>query len=932
MCCVGLTIGAVGSADASEYGIESFAAQLASPQAGEHADFTTTFSTNRDEAGNPVAASQRFELAFPPGISANLASFPKCTAGELVRSGGAVPNEEGTCPIDSQVGATVVEVADLESGSRQTFLEPIYNMDSPVGSGIVSRLGFIAGLIPTFIDIRLDPERNYGLTATLDGLSSVKIVASATTTLWGDPTSPTHDPERITPYEAWNCGGEPCKAPGGQPRHSGLSPTAFMTSPTSCGPVGQARITGVAYKAFQSPSALSAPVLPTLSGCSLLDFSPGISLRPSTEAADSPSGLDVQLTLPQEGLDNPNLLAEGNLKRAVVQLPEGMSLNPAAASGLGACSEAQIGLVSENPVRFNAAPAGCPQASKVGTAEVDTPLLPKTIPGSLYVASQGDNPFHTLLAGYLVAEGEGVLLKLAGRFDTDPRTGQITATFDENPQQPFNSVTLHFNGGDHGVLITPLACGRYDIDSRFSPWSAENPDAPTQSEIVHRVNSFSTSTGPHGGSCPSAQLEPHLEAGTEDPTAGQFSPFALRLTRPDGTDRLRGLSLTLPQGLTGKLADIPYCPDAVLAAIPTALGTGQAEISHPSCPAASQVGTASVGAGAGDDPFFVSTGKVYLAGPYRGAPISLAIVTPAVAGPFDLGSVVVRTAAFVDPMTAQITAVSDRLPTILGGIPLDVRDIRVTMDRHNFTMNPTSCAQKSISGQVQGAAGSVAPVQQRFQAASCASLGFRPKLSLSLKGATKRAGHPALKAVVSYPKKGAYANIARAQVGLPHAEFLDQSNLDKVCTRSQLSSSTCPKNSIYGRVKAWTPLLSQPLHGPVYLGVGFGYKLPALVADLNGQVRILLVGKVDSDRQKGLRNTFLAVPDAPVSRFVLEMKGGKKYGLLENSENICGKSQRASALLTAQNGLSHHLRPKIRNDCGKHRKRHRGRHRPQPRR
>jgi hypothetical protein len=442
------------------------------------------------------------------------------------------------------------------------------------------------------------------------------------------------------------------------------------------------------------------------------------------------------------------------------------------------------------------------------------------------------------------------------------------------------------------------------------PWSApqSGQDATPQAR-------FNVTSGPGGSACASSEAglrnAPAFEAGTTVPLAGTYSPFVLKISRENGSQRIRSLDTTLPEGLVGKLAGIPYCPEAAIAASGSKSGT--AERANPSCPLASEVGVVNVGAGSGA-PFYVQ-GHAYLAGPYKGAPLSLEIVTPAVAGPFDLGTVAVRTALYVDQFTAQIHAVSDPIPSILAGIPLDVRSIALNMNRPQFTLNPTSCNAMKLLGATTSTLNQTAALQSRFQVGGCKGLDFKPKLKLSLKGATRRSGHPALKAVVTYPKKGSYANIARAQVGLPHSEFLDQGNLDKVCKQADLRAGTCPKTSIYGKAKAWTPLLDKPLQGPVYLGVGFGYKLPALVADLNGQVRILLKGKVDTTKHEGIRNTFEAVPDAPVSRFVLEMKGGKKYGLLVNSENICRKPQQASALFNAQNGDSLHMQPKIANSC-----------------
>jgi hypothetical protein len=391
----------------------------------------------------------------------------------------------------------------------------------------------------------------------------------------------------------------------------------------------------------------------------------------------------------------------------------------------------------------------------------------------------------------------------------------------------------------------------------------------------------------------------------------------MHLTRKDDEQEFSSLDATLPTGFTAKLAGVPYCSDAAIAA--AAGKSGAAEQASPSCPAASQIGSLTTGAGPGPNPYYVS-GKAYLAGPYKGAPISLAFITPAVAGPFDLGNVVVRAAAFVDPETAQVTVKTDQVPQILDGVPLGIRSIAVKVDRQGFALNPTNCEAKSINLNVSGASGASANPSNSFQVGDCDKLAFGPKLKIQLKGATRRIGHPALKAVVTAGP--GEANIGRAQVNLPHGEFLDQGNLNKTCTKPVLLEGRCPKKSIYGKAKAWTPLLDKPLQGPVYLVGGYGYKLPALVAELNGQIRVVLKGKVDSGPNKGIRNTFEAVPDAPVSRFVLEMKGGPKYGLFINSENLCHKPQRAIARFTAQNGLVDQTKPVIANQCGKKGKHH----------
>jgi hypothetical protein len=571
------------------------------------------------------------------------------------------------------------------------------------------------------------------------------------------------------------------------------------------------------------------------------------------------------------------------------------------------------------PIRFdNSWPLGCPDASKIGTVKITTPLLGEPIEeGGIYLAAQKDNPFHSNYAIYLVAHSaaRGLTIKLAGEVKADPTTGQLTATFLNNPQLPFSDLELKFKGGAAAPLVTPQTCGTGNVESSLASWARP-------SEPVRLSEPFAVTSGPGGSACKGSEAEqpnaPSFEAGATSPIAGAYTPFLLHLSRGDGSQRIKTLNVNLPPGLTGRLAGIPYCPDSAIAQAQarTAVGDGALERSSPSCPSASQVGTVSVGAGAGEKPLYVQ-GKAYLGGPYRGAPLSLAIVTPAVAGPFDLGVVVVRAALLVDPETAQISVKSDPLPTILEGVPLDIRSIAVSIDRSGFTLNPTSCEAMALGADVESVAGKTASVGNRFQVGDCEDLKFKPKLKLSLKGSTTRTGHPALKAVLTYPQQGGYANIRRAQVNLPHSEFIDQGNLDKTCTKPVLLAGNCPKRSIYGHAKAWTPLLEKPLEGPVYLVGGYGYKLPALVADLNGQIRVVLKGRVDSGPNHGIRNTFEAVPDAPVSRFVLEMKGGKKYSLLENSEPLCRKPQRAIVRFTAQNGRVEQFKPLIANQCGK---------------
>jgi hypothetical protein len=727
-----------------------------------------------------------------------------------------------------------------------------------------------------------------------------------------------------------------------QGRPTGGQGKAFLVYPTDCAQQrqeqaeGRGPLTAITVSSWQKPTAAtrSTAPQPLLQGCQALTESwlgigpepkkPSLEFQPTDTTGSSGTGAVARLHIPQEGLspaEKPGereRLATSALKKAVVTLPAGLTVNPSSANGLEACTEAQIGyrgsdFPSPNPIRFNDDPVRCPDGSKLGTVEATSPAAESPLQGTIYLAAQEENPFHSLLALYLVIDSPrfGVRVKLAGEVKLDPDSGQLTATFDNNPQLPVEDLNLTFRGGRRAELATPEVCGHYATTSALTPWSAEHGEAAQVSEPGFDVRRGCAS------SSSSRAFSPSFEAGTVDPKAGAYSPLVIKVNRNDGEQELTKLDFTLPLGVTAKLAGVPYCPDSAIAT--AAARAGKAETANPSCPSASQIGTVDTGAGVGGEPIHVG-GKVYLAGPYKGAPLSAVVVSPAVAGPFDLGTVVIRTPLNVNLQTAQITAESDPIPTILKGIPLKIRSVAIKIDRSSFSLNPTNCEPMSVKATLSGSSGATTKPSKRFQVGGCKQLKFKPGLKISLKGATKRAGHPALKAVLTYPKKAGYANIARAQVGLPHSEFLDQGNLNKVCKQADLRAGTCPRSSIYGHAKAWTPLLEKPLAGPVYLGVGFGYKLPALVADLNGQIRILLVGRVDTTKRHGIRNTFEVVPDAPVSRFELRMKGGKKYGLLENSENICRKPQRASALFTAQNGLVDHLTPKIGNSCKKRQK------------
>jgi len=698
-----------------------------------------------------------------------------------------------------------------------------------------------------------------------------------------------------------------------------------MTNPTGCEAGRQVTFTVRSYQLPGQSFTKSAP-FPQITGCGALDFNPSTTFKPTTTQGTSGSGLDYSLHMPTQGLRFPNLNYGSENKRVEVILPEGMSINPSQAEGIGICTQADLARET-----YDSGPnGGCPETSKVGSVVATTPVIDRDAVGSLYLAKPYENPFSSLIALYMVLKipDRGVLVKLAGKVTTDPGTGQITTVFDDIPQLPVADFALHFREGARAPLVTPSACGSYSALSNMIPWSRPG-------SLLTRANAFDITSGPDHGPCPGGGLppfKPGLLAGTINNAAGSYSPFNVRLTRNDAEQEITHFSIKLPPGITGKLAGIPFCPDAAIAAAKARTGPhgGEEELATPSCPAASEIGHILAGAGVGQVLVYVP-GKVYLAGPYNGSALSIVAITAAKAGPFDLGTVVVREALKVNPETAEVfidATGSDPIPHIIAGIPVRLRDIRAYVDRPGFVLNPTGCERTSTASTVLGSGldfGSEADdvpvtVTSPFQAADCASLGFKPALALSLKGATRRGGNPALQATLR-PRAGD-ANSKSISVQLPHSEFLDQSHIRTVCTRVQFNAgngngSQCPAGAVYGHAKAWTPLLDQPLEGPVFLRSS-SHLLPDLVLAMHGLIDFDAVGRIDSVNG-GIRSTFDFVPDAPITKVVLNMQGGKK-GLLVNSTNLCKGKHRAITRFGAHNGKHHDINPVLRAKCPKAKK------------
>ncbi|HEY2535725.1 MAG TPA: hypothetical protein VGI24_01940, partial [Solirubrobacteraceae bacterium] len=646
----------------------------------------------------------------------------------------------------------------------------------------------------------------------------------------------------------------------------------------------------------QSLDAGGTPTAPQ--GCGAVPFNPKITASSTSRAASASSGLDFELGLPNEGLTNPSGIAETEPEKVEVELPQGITANPSTAAGLTACSEQQFEEASiTNP--------GCPASSKLGTLFARSPLIEEPVEGAVYVATPHANPFGNLLSLYIVASApeRGVLIKQAGRVDINQTTGQLTTTFDGLPPLPYSSFQLDLHEGPRAPLTTPLTCGAFQATARLYPFSE-----PSTATV--RTAPFTINSGPEGGGCVGSETQlpntPSFEAGSQTPLAGAYSPLVLNLGRSEASQRFGAINTTLPEGWLGKLAGVPFCSDAQIAAASARNGEGQGalEQASPSCPEASQVGVVNITAGAGPDPYPVQ-GKAYLAGPYKNAPLSLAIVTPAIAGPFDLGAVVVRVGLYIDPNTAQITAISDPFPTILDGIPLDIRSVSLNMNRAGFTFNPTSCEPLSITGQETSTLGQTTGLADRFQVGGCQNLPFKPAMAISTQGKTSKASGASLTVKVS--QQSGEADIHKVDLTLPSVLPARLTTLQQACTEAQFNTNPagCPPGSFIGTAKAITPILNVPLIGPAILVSHGGAAFPDVVFLLQANergatIRVDLDGKTDIKR--GITySRFETVPDAPITSFETILPQGP-HSVLAATANLCTSKLSIPTELTGQNG------------------------------
>jgi hypothetical protein len=867
-----LLMGIAAGEASAEFGLEQpggLEMSTTNQLAGAHADLKTHFAFNRLDPTTPDGTVKEMHFNLPPGFVGNPESRPRCEIGRTLAGFG----DPSQCPMNTVVGMGQLELSFPGSGFSGLQDVLIYNVtpynDEPAAFAF-SVMGF-----PVRLDANVLSGDDYRVRVEATGREELYLL-KGDVTFWGVPADHTGEgPFQDTTTGRFFGNPEPL-----------ASRTPFLSTPTECD--GQPQPLSMELDSWQNPGSFldGASTLPALEGCDVLPFEPSLSVNPETHRAGVPAGYSVDLSIPQ--INTPDGRVVSHLKDATVTLPQGTALSPGVANGLSACSPADMQIGTEDP-------ATCPAASKVGRVSVQSPLLPDPVAGDVFVGERrAGNKYPILLA----FEGYGLNAKVEGIVSPDPVTGQLTTRFVNNPQLPFNKLHFEFKGGPNAVLVNPPTCGPAKMSYELKGWSGAEVSGSSTFQIDEGC-------GPRG-------FAPKMSAGSRNPVAGKASPFTLRVVRGEGEQDVSRIDATLPPGEVAKLAGVPLCADA--------------QAVSGNCPSGSQIGTTTVGVGAGSSPLYVpQPGKaptaLYLAGPYKGAPYSLVAKVPVQAGPFDLGVVAVRSAIDVDSSTAQVSVSSDPLPQIVEGIPVAYRDVRVDIDRPDFTRNPTSCDPMQVAGRLVSATGTKANVSSRFQVGDCAALGFSPKLSISLTGGTTRAKHPALKAVLTAPP--GQANIGRVAVALPPTEFIDNARIRNPCTRVQFAANSCPAQSVLGRARAYTPLLDKPLEGPVYFRSNGGErKLPDLVADLGGQIHIVLVGYIDSVNKKGseasrVRSTFAAVPDAPVSKFVLELKGEDR-GLLVNNTNLCkSPNNLASVRMDGQNGKTHDFHPTVSNSCGR---------------
>jgi hypothetical protein len=863
-------------------------------QAGGHpwkgiTDFTMRLDgTGTPQGGNPG----RVRVDVPAGLVPNPTLFPRCSQAFF---------EAGTCPPDTQIGIEEIEIKEGPAVARVQV--PLYNLeitpdrvslfafDAADAAPLIPAIGGLAGLDPTYIvgGVRDQPSsfgpHDTGLFFTIDDVPATPSIRRSKLTFWGVPGDPVHNLQRdqacATPLEPVAL---PPACVGGNLPHTNPE-LPFLNNPTHCTGTSQTTRLSLWSQPAGPPTAPATTTVttstPTIDGkrgaqhCEVVPFAPGIDVTPDTLQPDAPVGPLVRLTTPQAGLEDKDILVTSHVKDVSVTLPPGMTLNPSAANGLQACTDAQLaadtGTVGGDE---------CPEASKVGTVDVKSPLLPDSVNGFAFVGQPLTGDKYRL---FVTLEGRGVSVRLKGSVKPNPTTGQLTTTFENNPEQPFDTFDVDFENGSRAPLATPLECGAKTVTSVMAPWSGTPAATPSDGFTIA------------GAGCP-AGFQPTFGARTASSAAGAFSPFTATIARPDRNRILSRVTVSTPPGLGGMISRAQQCSAARAA-------TG-------ACPAASRIGTATTRSGAGSEPFRLA-GPVYLTEGYKGAPFGMVVAIRAIAGPYDLGTVVVRQSIFVHPDDAHITVISDPLPTILEGVPIRLRDVEVALDKPGFVYNPTSCGTKPVVATLYPLQGTAINRGATIRSENCQRLSFGPRMTMQLTGVRQMGfgKHPGLQVRVT--QAGRQANIGRARVVLPLSLALDPDNARAICSFEGGLDARCPGASRIGTATAISPALNRKLTGPVYFVQGIRIDprtgarirtLPSLLAKLNGEVRVNLRGTTDVLNSR-LVSTFDKVPDAPVSRFDMKLKGGKG-GILAVSarRGICGRARQVSSVaFTGQN-------------------------------
>ena len=979
--------------EATPFGAETYEQSLEEAggapavQAGKHPfQFTTTLNLNENAEAEPAALAKDLTFELPPGLIGDPSAYPQCTLSQFTT---VIDGRQNQCPAGSVLGVAVLSFQTTH-GKPGTSANPIFNLEPSPGEA--ARFGFQPASLPVFLGASVRTGQDYGVTVHVRNITQTAGFVANTVTFWGVPGKPEHDNARdnnclletdgTTPEGLKQLGLPPC-LPLQQ-----SSPPPFLTLPTSC--------TGELHSTVQGDSWVQAgaqPVLATtpmgaLDGCGYPQFGAEIKVSPDVQSASSPSGLKVDVHVPQTGALNPEGLAPADVRNITVALPAGVHVNPSASDGLEACSEGLVGFERAEelsslpgfqtniftprlPGSIPALEVGeegtlqpgvnfCPDASKIGTVKITTPLLPKgqNVEGFVYLASQEQNPFGSLMALYIVAEDKvsGTLVKLPGELRicqgagevidgvACQALGQLITTVKDNPQLPFEDAELHFFGGERAPLATPTRCGFYTTSATFEPWT----NGGLARKELHSTATFPIATGPKtlsepGGSpCPGASLpfSPTLTGGGENVNAGAFSPFTATMSRLSGEQNLQSLEVHLPPGLSGILSNIELCPEP------------QANLGE--CGPNSLIGETTVAVGVGGEPYTVSGGKFYLTGPYNGtgactvsepgcAPFGITFRVPAKAGPFDLANtqhnhpacdcVLVRGKIEIDPITAAVTITSnppgtpDSIPTSIEGIPLEIQHVNAVTTRSNFQFNPTNCSKMEVTGTIHSSEGGTDTIGVPFQVTNCKNLNFAPKFTVFTSAKTSRTDGASLSVKLTYPSApfGSQANIGQVKVELPKGLPSRLQTLQKACTAAQFHANPagCPAASIVGHAKAITPLVPVSLEGPAYFVSNGGEAFPNLIVVLQGyNVTIDLVGDTFISKAGVTSSTFKTVPDAPVGSFELNLPEGP-YSALTTDGNLCKQKLAMPTELVAQNGAQIKQSTKIEvQGCGKAKKAH----------